>query len=114
MKCWWTMLMPRRMASDGPDRCDFGAVDEDLTRVRAGQPVQDVHQGRLAGAVLAEQRVDLTRPDVQVDRIVGDDARIAFGDAPHLERGGANLRGLRRHRCLGCVHHDGYDERVGP
>ena len=114
MKCWWTMLMPRRIASDGPDRWTSVAVDEDLALVRACQPVEDVHQGGLAGAVLAEQRVDLTRPDVQVDRIVRDDARIALGDAPHLESGGANLRGLRRHRCLGCVHHDGYDERVGP
>ena len=96
-----------------PGQVDLGAVDEDLALVRAREPVEDVHQGRLARAVLAEQRVDLTRADVQVDRLVGDDARIALGDAPHLESGGANLLGLRRHRCLGCVHHDGYDERVG-
>ena len=93
-----------------PGQVDLGAVDEDLALVRAREPVEDVHQGRLARTVLAEQGVDPATD--QVDRTcVGDDARIAFGDAPHLEGGGANLLGLRRHRCLGCVHHDGYDER---
>ena len=75
MKCWWTMLMPRgdRVGRAGdPDRL---AVEEDLALVGRGQPVQDVHEGRLAGAVLAEQRVDLARADVEVDAVVRDDAR---------------------------------------
>ena len=37
------------------------AVEQDLALVRLQQPVQDVHQGRLAGAVLAEQGVHLAR-----------------------------------------------------
>src|SRR4029077_17206292 len=36
---------------------DLGAVDKDLALVRAREPVEDVHEGRLAGAVLAEQGV---------------------------------------------------------
>ena len=40
----------------------------------------------LAGAVLAEQGVDLAGPDLEVDAVVGDDTRIALGDAAHLER----------------------------
>ena len=36
-------------------------VEQDLALVRLQQPVQDVHQGRLAGAVLAEQGVHLAR-----------------------------------------------------
>ncbi len=65
---------------------DRAAVEQDLALVRRGQPVQDVHQGGLAGAVLAEQGVDLAGPDLEADAVVGDDARIALGDAAHLER----------------------------
>ena len=67
MKCWWTMLMPRSMASDGPRIVDRLAVEQDLALVRHREPVEDVHQGRLAGAVLAEQRVDLAGAEVEVD-----------------------------------------------
>ena len=67
MKCWWTMLIPRAMASDGPVRLTSLAVEQDLALVGRGQPVEDVHQGGLAGAVLAEQGVDLAGPDVEVD-----------------------------------------------
>src|SRR5690606_24001590 len=46
------------------------------------QPGEHVGQGRLAGAVLAEQRVDLAGPHLEVDAVVGDDpAREALGDA---------------------------------
>ena len=51
-------------AGDGVGRAgdpDRRPVEEDLALVGRGQPVQDVHQGRLAGAVLAEQGVDLAR-----------------------------------------------------
>ena len=90
MKCWWTMLIPRAIASDGSADRDGVAVEEDLALVGRRQPVQDVHQGRLAGAVLAEQRVDLAGPDVEVDRVVCDDARVALRDAAHLQRGGGH------------------------
>ena len=89
MKCWWTMLMPRAIASDGPAICTGVPVEQDLALVRHGQAVEDVHQCRLAGAVLAEQGVDLARSDVEVDVVVGDHARIALRDAVHLERGRA-------------------------
>ena len=41
---------------------------------------------RLAGAVLAEQGVDLAGPDLEVDAVVGHHAGEALGDAAHLER----------------------------
>ena len=90
MKCWWTMLMPRAIASAGPLIVTGLPSSSDLALVGRGQPVQDVHQGRLAGAVLAEQRVDLAGPDVEVDPVVCDDARIALRDAAHLQRGGGH------------------------
>ena len=85
MKCWCTMLMPRSIASLGfVDRHRL-AVHEDLALVGVGQAVEDVHQGRLPGAVLAEQRVDLAGPHVEVDVVVGEHAGIALRDPAHLD-----------------------------
>ena len=86
MKCWWTMLIPRAMASVGPRMSTGWPSMQDLALVGHGEPVQDVHQGRFAGAVLAEQRVDLAGREVEIDRVVGEDARISLGDPAHLER----------------------------
>jgi hypothetical protein len=55
-------------------------VNEDLAAIGVVQPVEDVHQGALAGAVLAEQSMDLTGADHQVNRIVGDQRAEALGD----------------------------------
>ena len=41
-------------------------ADLDLALVRVIEPVEDVHQRRLAGAVLAEQRVHLALAEVEV------------------------------------------------
>ena len=75
-------------AGDGVGRAgdpDRRPVEQDLALVGRGQPVQDVHQGRLARPVLAEEGVDLARVDLEVDPVVGDHARIALRDATHLE-----------------------------
>ena len=50
------------------------------------EPVQDVHQRGLAGAVLADQRVNLTVLDAEVDVVVGEHARKLPGDAAHVDR----------------------------
>ena len=77
--------MPAAMASRGPADLHRLAVDEDLALVRLEQAVEDVHQGRLAGAVLAEQGVDLAGLDGQVDVVVGDQVTEALGDAAQFE-----------------------------
>ena len=88
-------------APDGVIRAvdlDGLAVEQDLALVRHGQAVEDVHERRLAGAVLAEQRVDLAGPHVERDAVVGDDAGIALRDPAHLEQRrspGAAGRALR-------------------
>ena len=79
---------------------DGRAIEEDLAGVGRGQSVQDVHERGLAGPVLAEQGVDLTRPDLEVDRVVRDHARIALGDAAHLQ--GWRAHG-RSHHGLGLL-----------
>ena len=81
---------PSRDRVGRPADRDWAPVERDLTLVGRRQPVQDVHQGRLPGAVLAEERVDLARPDLEVDPIICDDARVSLRDATHLERGGGH------------------------
>ena len=58
----------------------------DLALVGVVEPVEDVHQRRLAGAVLAEERVHLAGAELEVDRVVGDDAREPLRDALQLEK----------------------------
>ena len=70
-----------------PQRHDR-AVDGDRPLVGALHAVQDLHQRRLAGTVLTDDRVDAARPDADVDVAVGHDAREALGDAgePHRDQ----------------------------
>ena len=77
VKCWWTMPSPAAIASRGEPNATGRAVEQDLAGVGPVQPGEDVHQRALAGAVLAEQGVDLARAQVEVDVVVGDDAREA-------------------------------------
>jgi hypothetical protein len=46
---------------------DLGAVDDDLPGVRPVEPADDLHEGGLAGAVVADQAEHLPLGDVQVD-----------------------------------------------
>ena len=64
---------------------DWTPVDHDLALVGVVEPVQDVHQRRLAGAVLPEERVDLARAEIEADVVVCDDAGEALRDPAHLE-----------------------------
>src|SRR6185312_9891913 len=66
------------------------AVHPDLALVGLGQPVQDVHQGRLAGPVLAQQGADLAGLDRQVNVIVGHQAAETLGDAGQLKLHGSS------------------------
>ena len=81
---------------------DALAFDPDLALVRVVEPVEDVHERRLAGAVLAEERVHLAPAQVEVDVVVGEDAGEPLRDPPELERGrlfGHRLRILGGGRC---------------
>ena len=69
-------LVDDRLASES-DRAAVGAVD-------AGH---DLHQGRLAGAILADQGMHLTRAQVEVDVQQGLNARKGLGHAADLEQG---------------------------
>ena len=85
MKCWCTIPMPAAMASLGEWNWTVFAVEQDLALVGLQQPVQDVHQGRLAGAVLAEQGVHLARGHRKIDPVVGHQRAEPLGDALQLK-----------------------------
>ena len=62
---------------------DLLAADEDLAAVRLMKPIKDVHQGCLAGAVLAKQSENLAFPAIETDPIVSQDSRESFCDPLH-------------------------------
>ena len=70
-------------------------VEPYLALVWLQQPVEDVHQRCLAGAVLAEQGADLAGLDGQVDVVIGDEAAEPLGDAAAAPASPA--ASLRRH-----------------
>jgi hypothetical protein len=65
----------------GRGKVDRLPVQQDIALVGLQQPIQDVHQGRLAGAVLAEQGVHLARGHGQIDPVVGHQRAEPLGDA---------------------------------
>src|SRR5262249_4764046 len=71
------------------------AVHQDLARVGRVEAVEDAHQRRLPGAVLAEQRMHLAAAQVEVDVVVGEHPRELLRDPAELED-----RGRRVHRAI--------------
>ena len=69
----------------GAAEAHLPAVDADRALVGPLHPVEDLHQRRLAGAVLADEGVDGAGAHAQVDVAVGDHAREALGDAGQLD-----------------------------
>ncbi len=66
---------------------DGSTVDLHHSFVCAIEAGEDVREGALAGAVLAEQSVDLTLERLEVDRVVGDDSGEPLGDPTAGDRG---------------------------
>ena len=61
------------------------AVDADLAAVGLIEAVEDRHQRRLAGAVLADDAVDRALGDGQIDILVGVDRPEALVDAHEFD-----------------------------
>ena len=95
--------MPAAIASIGEAKVTALAVDDDLTGIRPIEAGEDVHQRRLAGAVLAEQRVDFAAPHFEIDAGISEHAGECLGDAAEDD---ARRRPRRqRHRGLdGTLH----------
>ena len=68
----------------GPLEADRLAIDLDLARIGLDQAVENIHQCAFAGAVLADERVDLPGKDREVDAVIGQDAGELLYDATHF------------------------------
>ena len=69
---------------------DLTAAHEDLASVGLIEPGKNFDQRRLAGAVLADEGVDLARHDRQVDAVQRKRAEKALRETPDLDRGEAH------------------------
>ena len=61
-------------------------VDPDLAAVGRVHAGEDLHERRLAGAVLPHDRVDLARVAVEPDAVEHLDAEEALADVAHLQQ----------------------------
>ncbi len=92
MKCWCTMPMPLAIASRGDDMRTGSPSIRISPSIRVVEAVEDVHERRLSGAVLAEERVDLATTEVEVDVVVREHPGELLRDPAELEN-----RGFGRH-----------------
>ena len=74
----------------------FLALPAHLAFARLNQSVDGFDQRRFSRAVLAEQGVDLLRPDIDIDGIVGEEGAVALGQADRLEQ--RRFAGMRSRR----------------
>jgi hypothetical protein len=77
--------MPAASASCGEPNTT-GSPAQRISPASGLRPGQHLDQGRLPGAVLAEQAVHLARRDVEVDVVERADARELLDDAAHLQQ----------------------------
>ena len=98
MKCWWTMPMPARDRVRRRADRDRLAVDADLAGIRLVEAVEDRHQRRLAGAVLADDAVDRAALDREVHVLVGVNLAEALVDAGKFDGGRHQPRTSSRRR----------------
>ena len=76
---------PRAQRVDGPSKRNRRAVQLQLTRVGSVGAGDDLDERALAGAVLADQRVDLARADLEVRASQGMHAGEALLDTGQAE-----------------------------
>ncbi|MCY1377807.1 hypothetical protein D9M69_653980 [compost metagenome] len=66
---------------------DWGPVEAHLAGIGPDGAEDDLHQRGFAGAVLAQDGVDLAGCDGEADVVVGNDARIALADMGQRQPG---------------------------
>jgi hypothetical protein len=62
------------------------AVEDDFAAVGANQPIDDVHEGRLAGPVFSQKRVDLAPFDDQVHIVIRPEVSEGLDDPAKFQR----------------------------
>ena len=88
---------------DGAERPPLGVEGREPRTPRGERPREDLDQGRLPRAVLAEQRVHVSGAQLEVDVVQDDDARVVVADPLCSERTnavrpGGGCRAGRVHR----------------
>ena len=78
------------------DRVQGAPADRDRAGIRLVDAGQDLDDGRLAGAVLADEAVDLARPDLEAGAVEGADTRKGLDDVAQAE---GDLDHVRFSRC---------------
>ena len=84
-------------------RGDVDVLEEDPARGRLVDAGQDVEEGRLAGAVRADQADDRAARDREVDVVHGDEAAELLAHLDRLEQRLALDRGDRRRAHCCCA-----------
>ena len=102
MKCWCTIPIPSSSAWRGLSIVTGCPSTSIGPRVRLEEAVDDVHQRRLAGAVLAEQAEDLAVCDVEGDVVVRGQLAVALRESAEAEEGRCRVSNVRRR--AGHVH----------
>ena len=96
LSSWWMMAMPAASASRGAGEADRRAIERELAVVVGMDAGQDLHQRRLAGAVLAHQaRGSRPAARLEVDIAQSDHAAERF-DTPRASSTGAPSAANRR------------------
>ena len=66
------------------------SFEQDFSLIGTSQSKKNIHERCLAGAVFAQEGMNLPGFHVQTNLVVGNDTRVTLGDSAHLEpwRGG--------------------------
>ncbi len=95
---WKMQAMPAALAAAGDANETGCAVEQHPALVGRDDACHDLDQGRLAGAVLAEHRMDAAGLDHEVGVLQRAHAAVALGDAVHDEQAHGVRRGDRSPR----------------
>ena len=82
---------PAALAADGRGEADIGSREAHAAGIGLDHAGDDLDQRRLAGAVLAEHRMDLAALAGEVDALERAHAAIALGDAGQGEESPSSL-----------------------
>ena len=98
LNSWGTMLTPARRASEGDGRTTGRPPISSVPGGRLVDAGQDLHEGRLAGAVLADEPEDLAAPDLGVHVAEHGVPAELLPERPRADQGTACHRGSPRGR----------------
>jgi hypothetical protein len=97
---------PERLGGGRSGHVDLTAVEGDGARVGLVDARDHLHQGRLAGTVVADERDHLSGPDVEVhvgQRLHGTESLVDTGQGEHALPG--RRRGCGRHQEIPAALH---------